>query len=80
MVTEDDRYGDVKRSLCAQVNAQYVVLPKVRLDVLGGLEELIALPHFKDLDYDKTSTTEILQRIRAPLTCPLRVDFGGQSP
>ena len=27
-VTEDDRYGDLKRQLCAQVGAQYVVLPK----------------------------------------------------
>ncbi|GAX84685.1 hypothetical protein CEUSTIGMA_g12106.t1 [Chlamydomonas eustigma] len=57
-VTEDDRYGDVKRDLCTKIGAQYVVLPK-------------------DLDYDKTSTTEILQSIRAPQNCPLRVDFGG---
>lgn len=27
-VTEDDQYADVKRELCAQVGAQYVVLPK----------------------------------------------------
>lgn len=28
VVTEDDKYGDVKRKLCAQVGAEYVVLPK----------------------------------------------------
>lgn len=27
-VTEDDKYGGLKRDLCAQVGAQYVVLPK----------------------------------------------------
>lgn len=27
-VTEDDQYADVKRALCAQVGAEYVVLPK----------------------------------------------------
>lgn len=27
-VTEDDKYGPLKRALCAQVGAQYVVLPK----------------------------------------------------
>ena len=27
-VTEDDKYGPLKRELCAQVGAQYVVLPK----------------------------------------------------
>jgi len=27
-VTEDDKYGDVKRALCAQVGARYVVMPK----------------------------------------------------
>jgi cytidyltransferase-like protein len=28
IVTEDDQYGQVKRALCAQVGAQYTVLPK----------------------------------------------------
>lgn len=28
IVTEDDKYGDVKRELCAKVGAQYTVLPK----------------------------------------------------
>lgn len=28
IVTEDDKYGKVKRELCAQVGAQYTVLPK----------------------------------------------------
>ena len=28
IVTEDDKYGDLKRELCAQVGAQYTVLPK----------------------------------------------------
>jgi cytidyltransferase-like protein len=28
IVTEDDKYGDVKRELCAQVGAQYTLLPK----------------------------------------------------
>lgn len=27
-VTEDDQYGDLKRSLCAEVGAEYIVLPK----------------------------------------------------
>lgn len=27
-VTEDDKYGDLKRALCAEVGARYVVLPK----------------------------------------------------
>jgi cytidyltransferase-like protein len=27
-VTEDDQYADVKRALCAQVGAEYIVLPK----------------------------------------------------
>jgi cytidyltransferase-like protein len=27
-VTDDDKYGDLKRALCAQVGARYVVLPK----------------------------------------------------
>ena len=28
IVTEDDKYGDLKRELCAQVGAKYTVLPK----------------------------------------------------
>jgi cytidyltransferase-like protein len=28
IVTEDDKYGDIKRDLCAQVGARYTVLPK----------------------------------------------------
>jgi cytidyltransferase-like protein len=28
IVTEDDKYGDIKRELCAQVGARYTVLPK----------------------------------------------------
>ena len=28
IVTEDDKYGDLKRALCARVGAQYTVLPK----------------------------------------------------
>jgi len=27
-VTEDDKYGDLKRALCAEVGAEYVILPK----------------------------------------------------
>lgn len=27
-VTEDDQYGDVKRALCAEIGAEYIVLPK----------------------------------------------------
>lgn len=37
--------------------------------------ECIQLP--KDLDYDKVSTTSILQKLRVPLKVPLRIDFGG---
>ncbi|KAI8475188.1 MAG: cytidyltransferase-related domain-containing protein [Monoraphidium minutum] len=58
IVTEDDRYGDVKRALCDQVGASYVVLPK-------------------SLDYEPTSTTQILRNIRTPSLVPLRVDFAG---
>ena len=28
VVTEDDQYGDLKRALCAEVGAEYIVLPK----------------------------------------------------
>lgn len=34
----------------------------------------------KTLDYTPVSTTQILANIRAPSTCPLRVDFGGGEP
>ncbi len=33
VVTEDDKYGDAKRALCAEVGAEYIVLPK-SLDTL----------------------------------------------
>lgn len=58
IVTEDDKYGAQKRELCAQVGAEYVILPKT-------------------LDYEKVSTTEIINYIKAPASVPLRVDFGG---
>jgi len=29
-VTEDDKYGDMKRELCARVGARYVILPKTK--------------------------------------------------
>jgi cytidyltransferase-like protein len=35
----------------------------------------VVLP--KDLDYEKTSTTDILNQIKAPSELPLRVDFAG---
>jgi cytidyltransferase-like protein len=57
-VTEDDRYEQIKRELCAQVGAEYKVLPKT-------------------LDFEKISTTEIIQYIKAPAEVPLRVDFAG---
>jgi hypothetical protein len=38
----------------------------------------VVLP--KTLDYTPISTTQILANIRAPSTCPLRVDFGGGEP
>jgi hypothetical protein len=37
--------------------------------------QYVVLP--KDLDYQPTSTTQILANIRAPSCCPLRVDFAG---
>jgi hypothetical protein len=37
--------------------------------------QYVVLP--KTLDYTPISTTQILANIRAPATCPLRVDFGG---
>ena len=37
--------------------------------------EYVVLP--KTLNYDKISTTNILNNIRTPVTSPLRVDFGG---
>eukprot|EP00899_Mesostigma_viride_P007215 jgi/Mesvir1/16495/Mv10048-RA.1 len=59
VVTEDDKYGDIKRKLCTKVGAEYRVLPKTP-------------PHCKPI-----STTEIVARIKAPDTLPLRVDFAG---
>ncbi|KAF5838627.1 cytidyltransferase-related domain-containing protein [Dunaliella salina] len=58
VVTEDDKYESVKKDLCAQVGAQYVVLPKT-------------------LEYEKISTSDIVDRLKAPYSCPLRVDFAG---
>lgn len=57
-VTEDDRYEQIKRELCAQVGAEYKILPKT-------------------LDFEKISTTEIIQYIKSPAEVPLRVDFAG---
>jgi len=57
-VTEDDKYENEKKELCAQVGAEYVVLPKT-------------------LNYEKISTTEIINYIKAPQELPLRVDFAG---
>ena len=37
--------------------------------------EYVRLP--KDLDYDKVSTSGILEKLRVPLAVPLRIDFGG---
>jgi cytidyltransferase-like protein len=37
--------------------------------------QYVILP--KDLDYEKTSTTDILNQIKAPSELPLRVDFAG---
>ncbi len=58
VVTEDDNYGKVKKELCQQVGAEYVVLPKT-------------------LNFEKISTTEIINYIKAPTEIPLRVDFAG---
>ncbi len=44
-VTEDDKFGEQKIKLCAQIEAEYIVLPK-------------------DLDFEKTSTTEIINKIK----------------
>ncbi|HEY9187459.1 MAG TPA: adenylyltransferase/cytidyltransferase family protein [Bacteroidota bacterium] len=57
-VTEDDKYGEQKKKLCALTNTKYVVLPKT-------------------LNYEKISTSEIIDWIKAPKEVPLRVDFGG---
>jgi len=32
----------------------------------------------KTLDYEKISTTEMIERLKAPQTCALRVDFAGK--
>lgn len=44
-VTEDDKYGPQKIALCAEIGAQYIVLPKT-------------------LNFEKTSTTEIIKKIK----------------
>jgi cytidyltransferase-like protein len=50
-VTEDDRYADEKRALCAQVGAKYVVLPKTlpiqpvsTTDILRRIRVPLAVP------------------------------------
>ena len=60
VVTTDDKYGDIKRKLCADASwgCQYVVLEKT--------PPVVTPP---------VSTTSILSGIRAPRQCPLRVDF-----
>ncbi|KKQ56608.1 MAG: Cytidyltransferase-related domain protein [Parcubacteria group bacterium GW2011_GWA2_38_13] len=58
VATEDDKFGEKKKKLCAEVGAQYVVIPKT-------------------LSYEKISTTEIINFIKAPKQIPLRVDFAG---
>ena len=62
IVTEDDKYGAVKRELCAKVGAEYVILPKNPPNV--------STP-------SPISTSSLLSSIRAPVKVPLRVDFGG---
>lgn len=57
-VTEDDKYTNEKTSLCKEIGAQYVVLPKT-------------------LNFEKISTTEIINYIKAPAEIALRVDFAG---
>lgn len=57
-VTDDDKYSEQKKKLCALTNTKYVVLPKT-------------------LNYEKISTSEIIDWIKAPKEVPLRVDFGG---
>ncbi len=58
-VTEDDQYAEIKKELCKQIGAQYVVLPKTP-------------PRFAPV-----STTMLVNRIKAPNSVPLRVDFAG---
>jgi cytidyltransferase-like protein len=57
-VTEDDKFEKEKIELCAEIGAEYIVLPKT-------------------LNYEKVSTTEIINYIKAPHELPLRVDFAG---
>ena len=59
-VTTDDRYMDAKRSLCAEVGAEFVVLEKT---APSGTQV--------------TSSTDVLNRAKAPAHVPLRVDFAG---
>lgn len=58
VVTEDDKYEELKRNLCNQVGAKYIKLPKT-------------------LAYEKISTTEIINNIKAPIELPMRVDLCG---
>lgn len=44
-VTEDDKFGEQKIKLCAEIGAKYIILPK-------------------NLDFDKTSTSEIIKKIK----------------
>lgn len=57
-VTEDDKYAARKTALCAEIGAEYVILPKT-------------------LNFEKISTTEIINYIKAPSEIALRVDFAG---
>ena len=56
IVTEDDKYGDVKRALCRQVGAEYVVLaktpPKFAPVSTSGIVRWIRAPHQAPLRVD----------------------------
>ena len=58
-VTEDDKYGELKRALCAQVGARYVVLPKTP-------------PQFTPLDHSahRSATAHRLRRRLARRPAP----------
>lgn len=58
-VTTDDLYQEAKRAFCAEVGAEFVVLPKT------------------PPDHGLTSSTDVLNRAKAPTHVPLRVDFAG---
>ncbi|MGC6582946.1 MAG: adenylyltransferase/cytidyltransferase family protein [Akkermansiaceae bacterium] len=59
VVTEDDRYSELKQALCDEVGCQFVKLPK-------------SPPAIEPI-----STTDIVNRITARESAPLRVDFAG---